>query len=294
MTVALAVSDDKGKGNVSMKTRIISALVGIVVLIGVVFCPITWVFSVAATLLAMIAVWELLHNTGLVSRKWLTLCGMLFAGVEVLSCTYAEQLYAVHPVCGWLPLILLIVYAWFILLLFIDERFGIEKGVPAKVLLFTLYGTLGFVALARLRLLQDGLAYVLLPLVIAWMSDTGAYFTGYFFGKHKMAPIISPKKTWEGFFGGWLVSVGCAALFGVLYQLITGVSLSVSPLWMAVLAIPLAPLSVCGDLLASKIKRKYGIKDYGNIMPGHGGVMDRFDSVIVIAPLLWLLLLLFV
>lgn len=294
MTVALAVSDDKGKGNVSMKTRIISALVGIVVLIGVVFCPITWVFSAAATLLAMIAVWELLHNTGLVSRKWLILCGMLFAGVEVLSCTYAEQLYAAHPVCGWLPLILLIVYAWFILLLFVDKRFGIEKGVPAKVLLFTLYGTLGFVALARLRLLQDGLAYVLLPLVIAWMSDTGAYFTGYFFGKHKMAPIISPKKTWEGFFGGWLVSIGCAALFGVLYQLITGVSLSVSPLWMAVLAIPVAPLSVCGDLLASKIKRHYGIKDYGNIMPGHGGVMDRFDSVIVIAPLLWLLLLLFV
>lgn len=294
MTVALAVSDDKGKGNVSMKTRIISALVGIVVLIGVVFCPITWVFSVAATLLAMIAVWELLHNTGLVSQKWLTLCGMLFAGAEVLSCTYAEWLYAAHPVCGWLPLILLIVYAWFILLLFIDKRFGIEKGVPVKVLLFTLYGTLGFVALARLRLLQDGLAYVLLPLVIAWMSDTGAYFTGYFFGKHKMAPIISPKKTWEGFFGGWLVSIGCAALFGVLYQLITGVTLSVSPLWMAVLAIPLAPLSVCGDLLASKIKRHYGIKDYGNIMPGHGGVMDRFDSVIVIAPLLWLLLLLFV
>lgn len=277
-----------------MKTRIISALVGIVVLMGIVFCPITWVFSAAAALLAMIAVWELLHNTGLVSRKWLTLCGMLFAGVEVLSCAYAEQLYAAHPVCGWLPLILLIMYAWFILLLFIDKRFGIEKGVPAKVLLFTLYGTLGFVALARLRLLQDGLAYVLFPLVISWMSDTGAYFSGYFFGKHKMAPVISPKKTWEGFFGGWLVSVGCAALFGVIYQAVAGVTLAVSPLWMAALAVPLAPLSVCGDLLASKIKRHYGIKDYGNIMPGHGGVMDRFDSVIMIAPLLWLLLWLFV
>ena len=99
-----------------MKTRIISALVGIVVLIGVVFCPITWVFSVAATLLSMIAVWELLHNTGLMSQKWLALCGMLFAGAEVLACTYAEWLYAMHPVCGWLPLILLMVYACFILL----------------------------------------------------------------------------------------------------------------------------------------------------------------------------------
>ena len=112
-----------------MKTRIISALVGIVVLIGVVFCPITWVFSVAATLLAMIAVWELLHNTGLVSQKWLALCGMLFAGAEVLSCTYAEWLYAAHPVCGWLSLILLIVYTWFILLLIVEKRLEDRKSV---------------------------------------------------------------------------------------------------------------------------------------------------------------------
>lgn len=277
-----------------MKTRILSALVGIVVLIGVLFCPFTWVFSVAASLLAMIAVWELLHNTGLVSRKWFALCGMLFAGGEVLSCAYAEQLFAAHPVCGWLPLIFLIMYAWWVLLIVVDKRFGIEKRVATKILLLTLYGTLGFVALARLRLMQDGLAYVLLPLVISWMSDTGAYFTGYFFGKHKMAPVISPKKTWEGFFGGWVVSIGCAALFGVIYQAVTGVALTVSPLWMAVLAFTLAPLSVCGDLLASKIKRQHGIKDYGNIMPGHGGVMDRFDSVVMIAPILLVLLWLFV
>ena len=277
-----------------MKTRILSALVGIVVLFGILFCPFTWVFSVSAAALAMIAVWELLNNTGVVSRKWLTWCGMLFAGAEVLSCAYAEELYAAHPVCGWLPLILLLVYALWILLILMDQRFGIAKCVATKALLFTLYGTLGFVALARLRLMQDGLAYVLLPLVISWMSDTGAYFSGYFFGKHKMAPIISPKKTWEGFFGGWIVSVGCSALFGVLYQSIAHVPLAVTPLQMAIVAVPLAPLSVCGDLLASKIKRQYGIKDYGNIMPGHGGVMDRFDSVLLIAPLLWGLLWLFV
>lgn len=274
--------------------RILSALVGIVVLFGVLFCLWTWVFAVAASVLAMIAVWELLNNTGLVSRKWLTLCGMLFAGTEVLSCAYVEQLSAVHQICGWIPLMLLVVYTWLVLLIVVDARFGVEKSVAMKALLLSLYGTLGFVALALLRLLQDGLAYVLLPLVISWMSDTGAYFSGYFFGKHKMAPIISPKKTWEGFFGGWVVSVGCSALFGVLYQSIAHVQLAVTPLQMAILAVPLAPLSVCGDLLASKIKRHYGIKDYGNIMPGHGGVMDRFDSVLLIAPVLWGLLWLFV
>ena len=277
-----------------MKTRILSALVGIVVLFGILFCPLMWVFSVSASVLAVIAVWELLNNTGVVSQKWLTWCGMLFAGAEVLACAYAEKLYAAHPMCGWLPLILLPMYALWILLIMVDQRYGIDKRVAAKALLFTLYGTLGFVALARLRLMQDGLAYVLLPLVISWMSDTGAYFSGYFFGKHKMAPIISPKKTWEGFFGGWIVSVGCSALFGMLYQNIAHVQLAVTPLQMAIVAVPLAPLSVCGDLLASKIKRQYAIKDYGNIMPGHGGVMDRFDSVLLIAPLLWGLLWLFV
>ncbi len=277
-----------------MKTRVLSALVGTVVLIGVLFCSFAWATPVAASIVAMIAVWELLYNTGLISQIGLTLCGMLFAGVEVLSCAYAEQLFAVHPVCGWIPLIFLIIYAWWVLLIVVDKRFGIEKRVATKMLLLTLYGTLGFVALARLRLMQDGLAYVLLPLVISWMSDTGAYFVGCRIGKHKMAPIISPKKTWEGFFGGWVVSIGCTALFGAVYQWLANVQLAVSPLQMALLALFLAPLSVCGDLLASKIKRQYGIKDYGNIMPGHGGVMDRFDSVVFIAPILYVLLWLFV
>lgn len=268
-----------------MKTRILSALVGIVVLIGVLFCPFTWVFSVAASLLAALAVWELLYNTGVVSRKCLVLCAMLFACGEVLAFAYAEVLVKWHFLCAWFPLLWLALYGLLI---------AFAKGAGIKMLAYTLYGVLGFVALARLRLMQDGLAYVLLPLVISWMSDTGAYFIGYFFGKHKMAPVISPKKTWEGFFGGWVVSIGCAALFGVIYQAVAGVTLTVSPLWMAALAFPLAPLSVCGDLLASKIKRQYGIKDYGNIMPGHGGVMDRFDSVVMIAPVLWVFLWLFV
>lgn len=292
-TVDLAVCNSKRKGNVAMKTRILSALIGIVVLVGVLFCPFVWVFSVAASLLAMFAVWELLHNTGLVSQNGLVLCGMLFAGAEILLCSYTEQLYAVHPVCGWLPLLLLLGFTLVVAMMMVEKRCDVSKNVGVKAWALTLYGTLGFVALARLRLMPDGLAYVLLPMVISWMSDTGAYFTGYFFGKHKMAPIISPKKTWEGFFGGWAVSIGCAALFGVIYQSIARVQLAVSPLWMAALALPLAPLSVCGDLLASKIKRRCGIKDYGNIMPGHGGVMDRFDSVVMIAPVLWVLLWLF-
>ena len=205
---------------------------------------------------------------------------------------YAEQLYALHHVCGLLPLILLTVYAWFVLLLIFDKRFGIGKSVASKVWLFTLYGTIGFVALARLRVMPNGLPYVLLPMVISWMSDTGAYFTGVCFGKHKMAPVISPKKTWEGFFGGWVISVGLTVLYGVICNAIVGSTVFSLPI-LAIMAAVLAPVSVVGDLVASLIKRRTGIKDYGNIMPGHGGVMDRFDSVIFIAPLVLAALMLF-
>lgn len=277
-----------------MKTRILTAIVGIIVLLGVLFCPYTIVFAVVASILAMIAVWEMLYNTGIMLCKSLLFTSMAFAGAEVFFCAYAERVMDMQPLQGWALPVVFVIYLFVVIWLTMLRKSTIAIDKAAKAVLLTLYATAGFLALARLRLMTDGLAYVMLPLVISWMSDTGAYFTGYFFGKHKMAPLISPKKTWEGFFGGWLVSVGSAALFGVVYQAIAGIELMASPGWMAVAAILLAPLSVCGDLLASLIKRRCGIKDYGTIMPGHGGVMDRFDSVVLIAPLLYTMLLLFV
>ena len=215
---------------------------------------------------------------------------MLFSGAVVLSSAYLETLAKWCEPFAWILFALLALYSALAAVMAALKKCSVTATVALRVWNLTLYATIGFLALVRLRLMENGLAYVLLPMVISWMSDTGAYFTGSLFGKHKMAPVISPKKTWEGFFGGWAISVGCTALFGVLYQWIGQVQLEISPWQMAVLAVLLAPLSVCGDLLASKIKRQYNIKDYGNIMPGHGGVMDRFDSVILIAPILYMVL----
>ncbi len=287
-----------------MKTRIISALVGTVLLLGILFCPYEWVFVAAAAALAAIATWELLHNTGIIKNTLFLIGSMLFAATEVLACTNAventQYNYMLDPplalwltVAGWLPIVLLLAYGVFTLLLFAVYRSSfVWKGLG-----LTVYATLGFTALALLRLSSSvfGLPFVMLPLVIAWMSDTGAYFVGTFLGKHKMAPVISPKKSWEGFFGGWLISIGLTAVFGVICNALIGgmSSLHIKVGLITVFAAVLAPLSVLGDLFASLIKRRCGIKDYGNIMPGHGGVMDRFDSVIFIAPLLWVLLQLF-
>lgn len=283
-----------------MKTRIISALVGTVVLLAVLFCPWVWVFALVVAAAAGLATYELLHNTGIVKSKWMTWGSVVFAAAEVLLITRAFELshheYMESPMSAlyfaaamWSPIVCLSAYALFVLILFAVFR----QSFVWKAFGLTLYATIGFGAVGCLRMFSIvGLVYVLLPMVIAWMSDTGAYFTGVFFGKHKMAPIISPKKTWEGFFGGWVISIGLTVLYGVICNAI--VDYSVFHLTtLIVMAAVLAPLSVMGDLLASLIKRSTGIKDYGNIMPGHGGVMDRFDSVIFIAPLVLAVLMLF-
>lgn len=268
-----------------MKTRIISALVGTVVLLAVLFFPWVWVFTLAAAVLAAVAVYELLHNTGIVTSKPLLFGSMAFAALAVVLFTDTAQRAA------WWLLALLAVYGALVLTVWWVGRQTIPALSAAGTLAFSVYVTLGFAALAGLRIHfgadQRGIIYMLLALVIPWMNDTGAYFVGTFLGKHKMAPVISPKKSWEGFFGGWAISVGLTAVYGVICH---GLSQSVNiPLFAAIAAV-LAPLSVAGDLLASVIKRRCGIKDYGNIMPGHGGVMDRFDSVIIIAPLLYIVL----
>lgn len=274
-----------------MKVRIISALVGTVILLAVLFCPWTWVFTLVVAALAAVAVYELLHNTGAVSSRLLTVGGMVFAVAAVLLCA------DVNLRAAWWLLALLAVYGTFVLTVWRLCRHEVTAQEAGKALLFALYVTIGFGALAAIRVIPLlGLPYLLLALVIPWMNDTGAYFVGTFFGKHKMAPVISPKKSWEGFFGGWIISIGLTAVYGVICNaLLSPIRSPIGPqlvsiVLFAILAAVLAPLSVAGDLLASLIKRQSGIKDYGHIMPGHGGVMDRFDSVIMIAPLLYIAL----
>ena len=121
----------------------------------------------------------------------------------------------------------------------------------------------------------------ILVFISSWVCDTCAYFTGKTFGRHKLAPVLSPKKSIEGSVGGVLGS----ALVGVLYGYLFGFM----PGYMALLCGIAGAISQFGDLFASAIKREHGIKDYGNLIPGHGGIMDRFDSVIITAPIIYIL-----
>ena len=145
-------------------------------------------------------------------------------------------------------------------------------------------------ALVRLRSGAYGQFLILIPFVLAFLSDTGAYFTGCAFGKHKLAPTISPKKTVEGVAGG----VAGAIVGMVLYCLVLELAFDfeVNYLYGIIYGLIGSLAAVFGDLSFSAIKRQVGIKDYGNLIPGHGGVLDRFDSMSVVAPLTEVLMLL--
>lgn len=139
----------------------------------------------------------------------------------------------------------------------------------------------------RVRNLEYGMYTVWLIYAVSWLCDTSAYFTGMAFGKHKLAPVLSPKKSIEGAIGG----ICGSALIGFLYA-----KYFIEPLMpgclipIVIICILGAAISQIGDLAASAIKRNHDIKDYGNLIPGHGGILDRFDSVIFTAPMIFFLL----
>ncbi|MFT4622925.1 MAG: phosphatidate cytidylyltransferase [Myxococcota bacterium] len=140
-------------------------------------------------------------------------------------------------------------------------------------------GMLG--TLAMLRRLEDGLGWVFLVLAISWCGDTGGYFAGRFLGRNKLYPRVSPKKTWEGVAGGvGLAVAGAFAIRAVILPVLT-------PLDCVVLGVGLSLAAVLGDLSESLLKRAYEVKDSGWILPGHGGLLDRIDSVLFVAPLLY-------
>lgn len=124
-------------------------------------------------------------------------------------------------------------------------------------------------------------------ITIVVMGDTGGYVLGVLMGKHKMAPVISPKKTWEGFAG--------SIIFGVTAGILMTVLVLGAPFWVGIiLGVVLVVAGVCGDLIESLIKRDVGIKDMSSVLPGHGGIMDRLDSLLVAAPAAWFLMFLLV
>ena len=168
------------------------------------------------------------------------------------------------------------------------------QGYPSSAILWSsrpILGVLGilvltftWVAVAAILHNVSGQWLLLLAILIVVLADVGGYFVGTLFGKHKLAPLVSPGKSWEGFAGGLLLQFVLVA--GLLWAL----PYIVTPISLLILVIPVALYSVLGDLFESMVKRHSGVKDSSQLLPGHGGVLDRIDGIMAALPLFSLLL----
>ena len=298
-----------------MKNFIIRTLSGfaftVLVIGAILYGPIA--FAVVFGAIMLIAVNEFLNITVLPAKgrsisvaKVFTMvaAAMLFAN---MMCVTAYGMDPLNLLFAVLPIIGIFISNMYVKQYNVHEREtvgGEERRIPNGYEMFPFYITsLVYIALPFSLMplvlydktgIYDG-NLLLSMLILLWCTDVGAYLLGSTLGQmnnHRLFLSISPKKSWEGFFGGWVISVLAAVgVFILRFEVDNayGEGLFYSLYIFLPTAIVLAPLSVVGDLLASLIKRKCGIKDFGNIMPGHGGVMDRFDSVLFIAPLLYLI-----
>ncbi len=270
-----------------MKIRVISALVAGAMLIGALvisqfFPP---MLHVVASVVSAVAAYEVAGATGVRTSKSMTAACVIAAAVLPFSMLSADPVLTAKT--------LVCVYALIMFGLELRKHKEIPMTGLMVAVLLTLLVPASLSHMVTVRMMggkAHGIFLLIMMLLSAWSSDTGAYFAGVNFGKHKLCPVISPKKTVEGFIGGILSCIVILEIVAFVYGWLIAPDAKLSYVSIAVTAAVCSVISVLGDLTFSLLKRHVGIKDYGNIMPGHGGVLDRFDSVIFVAPVFTLII----
>ena len=269
-----------------MFQRVMVAVVGIPFLLVVLLLLPEWAPAILVTAMCAMGAHELLHAVGVKNKalRWTGVLAAALVPVEVYVTAWTERTF--------LPLLALAFV--FVLFGLAIGNYGKPTAIPFGHLTMTLFAGLVFPSmlgcLLRLRLVYElGPALVFVPLCISFGSDTFALFAGMLFGKHKLAPHVSPKKTVEGGIGGIVGGVfGMAFMWAIIHWTI---GYDLCTWWEAViLGVVGSVISQMGDLSFSVIKREFGVKDYGKLLPGHGGILDRFDSVTFVSPCVGLLL----
>lgn len=264
-----------------MKQRILVAVVGIPLLLAVLCWAPDWATALLLAALSVIAAHELLTAVcgAEKAKRWTALPAV--TGALVIAAVYfSGEHYADSPagmVLRWL-----IAAAVLALLLASVLTYGRPGALVLQdVCVMAVAGLVipwAFSCMLQLRMLPHGAGMVLMPLVAAFCSDSAALFTGMACGRHKMAPLVSPHKTVEGALGGIAGGVVGMVIFRIVFYFCTLVPLHIG--WCVVIGLAGALMGELGDLSFSVIKRQVGIKDYGRLLPGHGGVLDRFDSIL--------------
>ena len=273
-----------------MKTRVITAVVGLAFLALVLTFFDTLLFDLTLTGLCLLAIHEVFSAMGFGKKQWyLYAVTVPFALLIMLSGMQAVR--AVLLPCSFLVVLFFNVCQ-------IKNVKTIDFGRLSGFVYFSGVIIFCFYSLVHLKRVlpfaayrYDAIYFILLILCFAWGGDTAAYFAGRAFGKHKLAPVVSPHKTVEGAIGGVCGSIAAGMVLTLVYALLSAryhvITFHVQPYHYLILAVMggiASVLGILGDLFASAVKRQMGIKDYGTIFPGHGGILDRFDSVMFVAP----------
>ncbi|HPE15538.1 MAG TPA: phosphatidate cytidylyltransferase [Oscillospiraceae bacterium] len=267
-----------------MRARILVAVICVPALLAVIFLlpPVGLALLMAA--LCGVAAHELLASTGYVKNRrilWFSVAAAVL--VPLVGYVLPSRLGTTG--------ILYLVFFFLVVLcaILLRDHDSTDFTEIAAAFFGALAVPLLLSSLVSLRLMRHGIWYVLMPIVVAFSADAGALFAGMLFGKRKLAPSVSPKKTVEGAIGGTVTGAVLLLLYGLFLSRTQYLEVRYGVLILYGLAGSL--ISILGDLTFSVIKRQTGIKDYGRILPGHGGVLDRFDSMVFCAPLLELLIL---
>lgn len=264
-------------GGSTLVKRVVTACILIpCVIAAVLFLPTSYL-AVCFAVIALLAGWE-----------WTNLAGITGGSAKaIFVLLLAVALWGVHELLGqsWFMQWLFPVSAiwWFSVTYALTRYTRIEQAAPGLDLLRALMGLIVIIPLwAALVVLHgsdgDGPLTLLFLMILIWVADSGAYFAGRRWGRKKLAPVISPKKTWEGVYGAVIGALICGLLFTWYRSDIEGAYLLVPICILTVL------MSVVGDLFESLLKRRVAMKDSGNLLPGHGGVLDRIDSLTAAAP----------
>ncbi|MGN0243725.1 MAG: phosphatidate cytidylyltransferase [Lachnospiraceae bacterium] len=256
------------------KERLMSGIVLVILMILALY-PGGWITFLAVSAISMIGLFELLRVFSMERT--------IFAGVVYLATVVYELLVYFqqqHMLVAFIVFYLLVLLAIYV---FAFPKY--QAGHVMTACFAVLYVVVLLSYVYQIRCLTNGGYMIVLVFLASWGSDSLAYCAGRLFGKHKMAPILSPKKTVEGAIGGLLG----AALLGFLYACIVPISLetNATKLVFPIACFCGAIISIIGDLAASAIKRDQNIKDYSHLIPGHGGILDRFDSVMFTAPVIY-------
>lgn len=272
-----------------MKQRIITAVLAFFVLLPVLIFSDTFIFPLGLAVCAVLSVWEMFACVGL-KNAWLFTAPMYVLGAAfpfLIRYLPDRDLLAPIAICA---AVVWTLYA-FTVLIFSHGKYPLEAVFVASFSLFYIF--IGFNAILFIHDCEPGGKYLYYICFLgAWITDIFAYFCGRAFGKHKLIPDVSPKKTVEGSIGGTVFCILIMVIFGFVVEKLVP-EISANLLIFAVAGVLIAVVSQIGDLSMSVIKRKYGVKDYGFIFPGHGGVLDRFDSVIAVSALLMVFSLFF-